>query len=205
MLSQVCHGNVAVVGNGSLTPEDREQINNSNFDCIVRFNDRKNLIDGEKTTVHAVRDLPSDSTFLSQLIFGKQRRVPGLVPGEHVFVQPITARPDSIRDKFAGTTMLPPILVQEKGGSVESEQYFPDCVKCQNGEYDCNTSASTSGPSSGTVLINILDAQPTTTSIHVFGMNWNGGHNHFDFKQPELISDCCVKCNIHPTASSNYI
>lgn len=207
MLAHVCRGNVAVVGNGRLTREDRERINGPEFDCIVRFNDRKNLQQGERTTVHAVRDIPdSNVSFLSRKFRGEQRIIPGLVPREEVFVQPVTARPDRIWRRFENTTTLPPILVQEDGGTVASDDmYFPECDKCKDGTFECNPSATSMGPSTGTVLINALEAQSSTSAIHVFGMNWNGGDHHIDFKQPELVSVCCTKCDIHPTASSDYV
>jgi hypothetical protein len=206
MLSRVCHGDVAVVGNGPLTPQDRERINGPEFDCIVRFNDRKNMKEHDRTTIHAVRDIPErNNSLLSWLFRGEQRIVPGLLPGENVFVQPVTARPDKIHDKFVNTTMLlPPMLIREHGSDVASETYFPSCELCRSGEYDCRTSATRSGPSTGAVLINALEAQPSTTSIHVFGMNWNGGDHHIDFKQPNLVSDCCSKCTVHPTANASY-
>ena len=153
-----------------------------------------------------MRDIPDkESSFFTRVFYGEQRIVPGLVPGEHVFVQPVTARPGDIHDKFDRSTTLPPILVREQGGHVASQMYFAECDKCKDGTFDYNTSASSSGPSTGAVLINALEAQASAETIHVFGMNWNGGHHHLDFKQPELVPSCCSKCEIHPTASSKYV
>ena len=205
MLHQVCNGRIAVVGNGPLREEDRKLIqDDSLFDCVVRFNDRKNLRDGERTTVHVVRDKREQSPF--GLLFGR-RVVPGVVEGEQVFVQPITHYPDKIKNKFSSSTVLPPMLVKESNSGsdrIPAERYFPDCEKCK-GTDRCSTGSSPNGPSSGTVIINALNASPFTSSLDVFGMNWNGPSWHFDFRDPTIVRDCCDKCTIHETSTSEYL
>lgn len=207
MLHIVCSGNIAVVGNGPLSEDDRARINGSGYDCVVRFNDRKNLREGEPTTVHVVRDLPHAPSGIWGLFGGGARDVPGLVPHEKVFVQPVTTQPGAICSLFEHATSLPPILVHERstrgGTHAPPERIFPACEKCGS-VYECDTSASRFGPSTGAAILNVLNAAPATTRIDVFGMNWRGGDHHLDFQQPTLVSDCCDKCVIHPTASENY-
>ena len=54
------------------------------------------------------------------------------------------------------------------------------------------------------MVIEALDTAESTSDLHVFGMNWMGGHHHFDFAQPDLVPTCCNKCTIHPTPTQKY-
>lgn len=198
MLDKVCNGNVVVVGNGPLCDEDREDINSGKYDCIVRFNDRKNLKDGEKTTVHAVRDVPK--------WFGV-RSYPGVTNNEQVWLQPVTARPKTVKkliQKDYANGLLPALYVHEENSQVFSSHLFPGCAECKT-KFECETSASKYGPSTGAVILDALQSSPHVDQIHVYGMNWNGNEQHLDFRQPDLVPECCTKCVIHQTASGQYI
>ena len=215
MISDVCTGRIAVVGNGPLSEEQRAEINDpSRYDCIVRFNDRKNMKPGERTTVHAVRDIPAKTFFqearrkishVLPFVSYSSRKVPGIdSPESGVYVQPVTARFEEVRRQFEGHDVLPPIFVSERGTDIPSRSYFPGCNACQT-IYNCESSSTSAGPSTGTSVIEVLNASQSTSYMDVFGMNWNGGNHHFDFKQPDLVSTCCDKCIIHPTVTHEYI
>jgi hypothetical protein len=215
-ITDKCFGRIAVVGNGPLNPEDREFINNKdNYDCIVRFNDRKNMEAGEQTTVHAVRDTSNLQTLkkdfnmknMWDFVSGK-RVVPGLVENENVFVQPVTARPDILETHFPkNIEVLNPILVNEIFHSNVEDEIFPNCLHCQEGIFNCDTKSSRGGPSTGTAVLNVLESSDDVESIDVYGMNWNGGEHHLDFqkKNQNLVKECCTKCQIFPTASQDYV
>lgn len=118
-------------------------------------------------------------------------------------VQPVTARYAEVRSQLEGHNVLNPILVREEGVVVEGRSYFPSCDSCHT-KLDCNSSSSSSGPSTGTAIIEALDTAGSTSELHVFGMNWMGGDHHFDFAQPDLVPTCCNKCTIHPTPTKKY-
>lgn len=215
-IGDVCKGRVAVVGNGPLSDDQRADINDSSlYDCIVRFNDRKNMREGEHTTVHAVRDVPGKDVRgwvkkrLDALPFFASlpppRRVPGITgPEDDVYIQPVTARYKNVQRQFEGHAVLNPIVVREEGTALRARTYFPHCDACQT-RFNCSSSSSTSGPSTGTAVIEALNASQFTSNLHVFGMNWMGGHHHFDFQQPDIVPTCCDKCIIYPPPRNTYI
>ena len=186
-MENVCFGRIAVVGNGPLSKANRNELNS--FDCVVRFNDLKNMKQGDALTVHAIRHVDR----------GKNSFLPGLektVKNSHVL--PIIQR-SKLMQKFPANA-LPPLYVDENGIDRQLEIF----EKCENG-VQYHHSLTRSGPSTGSLVISYLNKASSTKSIDVYGMNWNGGDFHLDFKDPTIVARCCNKCTIHPTHSQRYL
>ena len=193
--SKILRGNIAVVGNGPISEEDRSNINKA--DCVIRFNKLKNYKKGERFDVHATRNISSqDVTDFSGLD----------LPHRASFVLPIAIRHLMVENskQLIGRKKLPTILVyQEIMKNVEASpnsRLFPHSV-CRN---ECKHSSTDRGPSIGTVVIDMLEKLKSVKKIDVYGMNWNGTKVHNDFKYPYIVSKYCSKCEIHPTSKSGY-
>ena len=102
--------------------------------------------------------------------------------------------------------MLDPILVHERVNGtrnvIEDATLFEGCNACN--EEACTHSLTKFGPSTGAAVIDELHRASDVESIHVYGMNWNGGSHHVDFQHPNVVADCCDKCVVHPTSSDTY-
>tara|TARA_B110000046_G_C12957708_1_gene383075 strand:+ start:697 stop:1344 length:648 start_codon:yes stop_codon:yes gene_type:complete len=191
-MEELCTGKVAVVGNGPISEEDRQEINRD-YDCVVRFNDMKTYRKGDALTVQVSRD------------------VHGYMPGVNkadVPLWPVAHNSDVVAHNGAlrGRNVLDPLLVHESSNGDENEivdgVLFPGCDACDSRE--CRHSESRAGPSTGALVLNALERSPAVDSLHVYGMNWNGGAHHVDFKHPNVVADCCTKCVIHRTANEEY-
>lgn len=185
-LSSVCEGNIAVVGNGPISEEDRKLINKN--DCIIRFNDQKNKLEHEKTDVLVLRN---NTLHISQ-------------PDNIILpVIPFCKNIDDYDVKYS--KMIKPIHVyeetcQDEHNVVEmkSKKVYSNCIKqARHGD-------TTSGVSTGTAVLSILQNDDNVKSIHVFGMNFNGGWWHVDFNDPNLSNICCAKCVFHKTSIEQY-
>jgi len=201
-LTKVCSGKVAVVGNGAISESDRRGINSGYYDCVVRFNDMKNITSGETATVHATRYTRYSMNKFPGLSLHKD----GFSP----IILPIVAKEsDMDYGMCEDHACLPPYLVHEKNDGESKEEVmdtsiFDDCYHCKSRIFDCKQSYSSNGASSGTLIIDLLESDPSVSSIDVFGMNWNGSKLHMDFLQSNLVSSCCTKCDIHKSPSSEY-
>lgn len=184
----LCTGNVAVVGNGPISEKDRCEINRD-YDCVVRFNDMKNYKLGDVTTVHAIRPLAAV--------------YPGITKSD-VPVWPVIFNKTQL--PVTERTVLDPIIVHERSNGtrnvIKDGILFPGCNACNKKK--CSHSLAKHGPSTGAAVIDELNRARNVESIHVYGMNWNGGSHHVDFKHSDLISRCCDKCVLHPTCSDEY-
>ena len=54
-LRDMCSNTIAIVGNGPLSEEQRQQINSGKFTCVIRFNDLKNKKTDDRMDIHIVR------------------------------------------------------------------------------------------------------------------------------------------------------
>ena len=172
---------VAVVGNGPISRADRRQIEAASR--VVRFNDVNNYWEGEKTTLRVVRH-PSWFT-LKHVGAPKWHVAPtdDLAPSDAELVTGVYERQHSTDNILPDTTRL-----------------FPSCP-CGD---SCLQRTTWAGPSTGGVALSALQELDNVETIHVFGMNWNGHPGHTDFLYPTLVADCCSKCTIHPTRSTDY-
>lgn len=183
-LSSVCEGNIAVVGNGPISEEDRSLINKQ--DCIIRFNDQKNKLEHERTDVLVLRN---NTLHISQ-------RDDILLP-----VIPFCKTIDDYEVKYF--RMITPIHVYEQicehnVEEIKSKKVYSNCIKqARHGD-------ATSGVSTGTAVLSSLQYDDTVKYINVFGMNFNGGWWHVDFNDPNLSNICCTKCIFHKTHVDDY-
>ena len=169
---------VAVVGNGPLRPDERIAI--SRFHNIVRFNDMKSLLPGERTTLRAVRS-------------------PTAIPPANRTEAPVwafTHHPQFLPDDARLTTWI--YMPRVQGHQIlrnhaASARVFDGCDECG---VLCHSNQSRSGISTGTIVISELNALEEVAKIHVYGMNWAGGPHHNDFVHRHLVSMCCAKCVI---------
>lgn len=200
---------VTVVGNGPLTQQDRSDI--ANATCVVRFNDMKNYVDGDPAHIVALR---SNTLQLSEKYEDKMTILP-IVENEQQFA--------TFASRQAGDTLLPLFVTEVKSkntivdqllgifgktrekssntriSTFEDQMLFPHCKRRK-----CH-SETTSGPSSGAIVLDHLQNMAAVKTIDVYGMNWNGGRHHVDFKHNTLLKHCCSKCNFHDTACKRYI
>ena len=190
-MESVCNGRVAVVGNGQLSEDDRKAINT--FDCVVRFNDMKNKRPEERCDVQVIRYA--------------HHKFPGAHLNNGQPILPVVTSNRMLKnDALIGKHILPPLHVYEKLHRRHNElkndaRLFDTCDSCGD---KCSHKKAHAGPSTGASVISFLENSPVVTSIDTFGMNWNGGTHHVDFKHPDIIEECCTKCVIHPTPSQSY-
>tara|TARA_B110000046_G_C12992410_1_gene398424 strand:- start:1120 stop:1908 length:789 start_codon:yes stop_codon:yes gene_type:complete len=188
-MEDVCRGSVAVVGNGPITISDRDKIN-SEYDCVVRFNDMKNYKNGDALTLHVSR-LTNEGFFPGTE--KSDASVPFLPVASDVY---LVHNNDSLQSR---SNVLTPVITNKK---TNAPPLFGGCVAC-GGEV-CHHGQASYGPSTGALALSELDRSNAVQDIHVYGMNWNGASYHVDFKYPDLVANCCSKCTIHPTANANY-
>lgn len=184
------NGSVAVVGNGPLSNEDRYNI--SKADCVIRFNDLKNFKRGERCDIHAIR-----------YTLG---RYPGInLSPKHAKILPVSPNNFSVfnsRD-LCNVEGLPPLLIYDPRANNDLHENVSIFENSNCGK-ECIQSSSSYGPSTGAVVIDMLEKLNSVNKINVYGMNWNGTTKHIDFKNPTIVQKFCSKCNIHPTQNNKY-
>ena len=186
-LSSVCEGNVAVVGNGPISEEDRNLINKQN--CIIRFNDQKSKLEHERIDVLVLRNNTLHISKRDDIIWP---------------VIPFCKTIDDYEVRYS--KMIKPIYVFEEVcdhepnvQEMKSKKVYSNCIKqARHGD-------GTSGVSTGSAVLSSLQNDDTVESINVFGMNFNGGWWHVDFNDPNLSNICCTKCIFHKTRGDEYI
>ena len=173
---------VAVVGNGPLSHEDRQNI--SLFDSVVRFNDLNYMEPGENVSMRVVRH---PSAF--------QPHISCSAPVWYVVTTKGLLPP--------GAALYSLALEPQYGSSNDlpaDARIFSNCSACGA---NCYSNQTFAGPSTGAVVLSILQSSEAVQSIHVFGMNWKGAPMvHIDFRDPAIVSRCCTKCTFHPTHSA---
>ena len=191
--SKILRGNIAVVGNGPISEEDRSNINKA--DCVIRFNKLHYYRKGERFDVHATRRSEPSTNFW------------GLdLPHRASFVLPVVHYHSLVENskQLIGRKKLPTILVYQKiKKNLEASpksRLFPRSA-CGD---ECLHSSTDRGPSVGAAVIDMLEKLKSVKKIDVYGMNWNGPEVHNDFKYPYIVSKYCSKCEIHPTSKSGY-
>ena len=197
---------VAVVGNGPISENDRRMINSCQ--CIIRFNDAKNRRPNERTDVQIVR---------RKLAFGRVDRMfwKYYVP-KGVYTMYISEKRTELDPvpniSFTGLeNLIGSLDVGTRGSQFRDDTVlFEGCDKCNNKA--CKYSLTGNGPSSGGIVIDTLDSLDNIKEIHIFGMNWtsqshilNHPEGHIDFKYPDLVKQCCKKCVFHKTPTNDYI
>lgn len=197
---------VAVVGNGPLSENDRKMIDKCQ--CIIRFNDAKNRRSNERTDLQVVR---------RKLAFGRIDRMfwKYYIP-EGVYTMYISEKrsewdPTS-NISFTGLeNLIGSLDVGTRGSEFrDNKVLFPGCNRCDN--KPCTYSLAGNGPSSGGIIIEMLDSLDNIKEIHIFGMNWNSPNNkyaypegHIDFRYQGIVKECCKKCIHHKTPTNDYI
>lgn len=187
---KILRGNIAVVGNGPLSEEDRSNINKA--DCVIRFNNLRNYKTGERFDVHVTRH--SNGDWLGMHLF---HHAP--------FILPIAMRHSDVKNSrvLYGRKKLPTILVYENNKNVDLPPTSKIFKNSACGD-ECKHSSADWGPSSGAAVIDMLENLKSVKKIGVYGMNWSGNKHHNDFKYPYIVPKYCSKCEIHPTPNSGY-
>ena len=191
--SKILRGNIAVVGNGPISEEDRNNINKA--DRVIRFNRLKNYRKGERFDVHATRRSEPNTKFV------------GLdLPHCASFVLPVVYRHSLVENskQLIGRKKLPTILVYQEIKNIHEASPTSRLFSHSTCGDECLHSSADWGPSIGAAVIDMLEKLKSVKKIEVYGMNWNGNKNHIDFKDPYIVSKYCSKCEIHPTPKSSY-
>lgn len=189
-----CKGKVAVVGNGPLSQQDRNEINASK--CIVRFNDMKNMKKGERVTIQATRYKPVARPFCGSDKFdiGAAALLP-VAPGPYL--------PNLNARQRRSINLIQPLPTYEYYDGRHSDlSLFKGCARCEGKQ--CKYGSTPWGPSTGALVLNALQQLDNVKVIHVYGMNWNGSHNHVDFKNGDIVPTCCTKCIFNKPPSQKY-
>ena len=195
---------VAVVGNGPLSTADRANINNHTN--VVRFNDYydKNYVHGDKITIHCsttdqFRNPWTNPNTTQWVVAAELRHLDADTTFYTWNMNPSQIRVYSTRFFWSVALGLEPVSILAPW--FETHRLFRNCSQC--GER-CLSKSTNSGFSRGAIALNALEDDAGVARIDVFGMNWNGHPGHTDFLYPTLVADCCSKCTIHPTRSTDY-
>ena len=174
--------NITVVGNGPISENDRQKINDGK--CVLRFNDMKNKRQGDKVSFVAVRDNMynhvSTDVPLLPIITDFNRSL----PKTNLIIDP----PVVAHEPY----------LQNQNNKIDDRMLFSECKESKH------HSETIHGPSSGALVLDYLNSDPRIEYIHVYGMNWNAGKFHVDFKYPGLVKTCCDKCVFHDTNGASY-
>ena len=195
---------VAVVGNGPLSTADRAAINNHTN--VVRFNDYpdKNYVHGDKITIHCAttdhfRNTWENPNTTKWAVAAELRHVDADTTFYTWNMNPSQVRVYSTRFFWSVALGLEPVSILAPW--FETHRLFRDCEKCGD---RCLSKTTNSGFSRGAIALNALEDDAGVAHIDVFGMNWNGHPGHVDFLHPTIVAECCSKCTIHPTRSTEY-
>ena len=199
---------VALIGNGPLSQNCRDDLRNGNFDHVVRFNDQKNLREGDApSTLHFVRERPDgiDAPFTGLARY-RQHAPLVLLGGGYIMSKPLHETegiypcPDGRAYHVAGYMDLGK-CVAFKGEEAAAFLSDRDKVKA--------------GPSTGMWAICLFQLMPEVAEIHTFGMNWafddqtkwgmNASYPHTS-DEGWLVRDSglCCKVTVHETPIQEY-
>lgn len=158
-----CHRRIAVVGNGPLSEEQRQEIN-SNFDIVIRFNKLNNWLCGDQLGVWLMRSTDeARSTFsyqgLGQLELCSSKRA--LESASAVWLLGGSqANASHMFASYPELTAKSPIVVQ----LAPWQDVYSEVV-------------GQGAPSSGWIgMMLALECLPTSGEVHVYGFNWAHGH-----------------------------
>ena len=177
---------IAVVGNGPLSEEQRQKINNEPYNYVIRFIDLKNFKKGDRIDIHVIRY--SNGEFSGINLEKNTIKLP-IIPLLCNF---------NILNKYK---LLDPIYIYEKQYktkyiNTKQDKFKPKNIKIGKCIISKNTiKESIYGFSSGGIILAYLHEMKDVKNIDVFGMNFNGINEHIDFKYPNIIPNCCS--NVH--------
>lgn len=184
---------IALVGNGGISEEQRKLIA-KDYDHVVRFNDMKNLRDGDRTTLHVCRYRLDcwDAPYSGLSCY--RRAVPLLLIGgedEHGHCPDLNDRygvhpcPDGRRYDVAAT-------LKRKTRVLPS---IPEAASANEATY---------GPSTGLYVIALFHAMAEVAEIHTFGMNFQFYEKSHSRHEGRLVDLYCKKVTVHKTPTSEY-
>tara|TARA_B100000683_G_scaffold242009_1_gene250448 strand:- start:5276 stop:5794 length:519 start_codon:yes stop_codon:yes gene_type:complete len=165
---------VCVVGNGPLTLEDRRRIDACPF--VIRFNDRKNLLPGERTDLLALRD-KGDGWH------GESR---------------CDASPVVLIENPSSARTRAPSACHTKYRLAHPHALFRTCA-------NATTASAEWGASSGTVILDALQQDPKVSRVDVFAMNWKLEDSKHLRGEGDLLKQCASKAVIHRTNKDTYL
>ncbi len=169
---------VCLVGNGPISDADRTFINSNACDQVVRFNDMKNITQGERCDVHVVRS--------------NGNRFWGIVNPPKIDIGKVPLlQIGGSRASIAGQDVLDVLDNQ-------AARIYPSCAHDQR--------AATKTFTSGALVMSYFNEKPSVRTIHVFGMNFLPAKNNtHDVNREKVLHDwCCDKCQIHKTSRQTY-
>ena len=198
---------ITVVGNGPLTKKDKEEINASA--CVLRFNDSKNMQDGDKCDAVAIRShilsVENPPENVHSLINRYDPKTPIWPIFEANFdtylnyIDRPTLAPSFAYRSDSSDKIFSSIPTHDRLSFHKNAKLFEGCSK------EVRHDASPLGPSTGGVVLDELQKDPQITKIQVYGMNWSGSIHHVDFDDPDIVPVCCTKCEMHETKSRRYL
>jgi hypothetical protein len=193
---------VIVVGNGPLSAEQADEINNSNDRSVVHFNHAQHKGDVKRMDVLVTRN------------FGP------------IFSAPPRTVTKSSRDKQCTKTSVVPIVDDRHFLSsiwplgLLGHNHTADTIPANNHIFPatCTAEACASASvndvaSSGAIFLSHLEEAPNVKEISVYGMNFQGRTSvppgsmklaHVDFKDPTLVPSHCSKCVFNETPRDTY-
>lgn len=174
--TNVLHGNVALVGNGPVSEEQRKEINTKNFDFVLRFNDMKNYRVGDRVDVLVCREIENTHEYNNSNHCNKCKK---MLVGMH-------AKEDLDRN---GANMY-----------IETKKmhYFELFNRKEN--FFLNQQ-----PSTGAIVISEIQTNSKVKKIDVYGMNFNHISPVHNKNEGNIIRKYCEKCRFHKTPSKTYL
>jgi hypothetical protein len=172
------YGKVCLVGNGPISEENRRFIASDECDTVVRFNDMKNRAWNERVDVHVQREWGDTHGYSGS----------DITTGAHKYLVGMHAAADAAGSDTAISTR-----------GEHGFQSFPMCSKRSN-DVDKH-------PSTGTIVLSVLEFDPNVERMDVFGMNWKfeKQSGHVAVGEGTLVQNCCTKCIFHQTPTQTYL
>lgn len=165
---------MCVVGNGPLSTDDRRNI--AACKTVARFNDLRNMREGERMDVHVLREWKNTDDFAGAFF-----------------------------DECSNASI---VCVGQSACATASARHIPTVGLYRRDVFSScpvQDAAVNAHPSTGTIYLSWLEE--THSDVHridVFGMNWNLPAFQHNGDEAALVHECCSKCVVHPTPSSEY-
>lgn len=173
------NNNIAIVGNGPISDEDRNKINK--FKTIYRFNKTPRMKQDDKITHLVIRQDYTNNRIFGLTNFKTQIDVKNIIyikSHDSLYIE------NKIKENNPNKNLK---VIKTKP------------VIFNNKEFNFDTDY---GASSGLILLsNIYKGQP----IHLFGFNLNFPHKgHNSELEKDIIFNKCKNCIIHKTINNDY-
>jgi len=176
---------VAVIGNGPLSIIDHNYIKSYSFSDIIHLNDAKNYRINDPVTFRAVRANGQGGYWGLDGSKPKYRMNQSLI-----LIGDAKFKPN---EKKVALKITVPLVLYSK------------CRYCIRNIKECNSSSAPWGPTTGAIVLDLLQKDTRVYKIHVFGMNFLrlGNSQHLK-NEMFLFNSCCEKCILHNPYKNTY-